>query len=216
MNKHSVLKAIIIGLPLWLSGCGLLSSETVSELETDTAVVANKVEVVAGKSVVLPQPFQYGANLTASQLITATWQEETHQLPVQLEVTPEKIVLAGFSSWGTRLFSLAYQDHRFDSYIMPGLAASLPQPEQVLFNIMLTLWPVEAWQPLLAVQGMSLVDTQGRRQLLDSNQQVVIDIQYRAVPHLDGEIIFKNMQLGYVISIKTLTYSQNNVEQGND
>lgn len=48
----------------------------------------------------LPLPAELGYSLTASQLISATWETDTQQLPVQVEVTPDQVVLAGFSSWG--------------------------------------------------------------------------------------------------------------------
>ena len=84
----------------------------------------------------LPLPSELGYSFTASQLINATWKNETQQLPVQVEVTPDKVVLAGFSSWGTRILSLQYQNQVIDTQVLSGLGATLPQPEQVLFNLM--------------------------------------------------------------------------------
>ena len=37
---------------------------------------------------------------------------QSNQLPIQLQITQDKLVLAGFSSWGTRLLSLTYQDNQ--------------------------------------------------------------------------------------------------------
>ncbi|MFA0519778.1 DUF3261 domain-containing protein, partial [Vibrio sp. 10N.222.55.E8] len=77
------------------------------------------------------RPDQLGYSLIASQLISATWQNDTQQLPVQVEITEGKVVLAGFSSWGTRILSLQYQNQQIDTQILSGLGAALPQPEQV-------------------------------------------------------------------------------------
>ncbi|CDT75543.1 DUF3261 domain-containing protein [Vibrio coralliirubri] len=155
----------------------------------------------------LPMPAELGYSLTASQLISATWQDDTQQLPVQVEVTPDKVVLAGFSSWGTRILSLQYQNQVIDTQVLSGLGATLPQPEQVLFNLMLTLWPADAWaQPLQGI-GWHLVDTDKTRTVFDDNQQAIISIEYQAKvgePKTSGEIVFKHLIQGYTITIQTL------------
>ncbi|CDT21994.1 conserved hypothetical protein [Vibrio coralliirubri] len=155
----------------------------------------------------LPLPAELGYSFTASQLISATWQDDTQQLPVQVEVTPDKVVLAGFSSWGTRILSLQYQNQVIDTQVLSGLGATLPQPEQVLFNLMLTLWPADAWaQPLQSI-GWHLVDTDKTRTVFDDNQQAIIRIEYQAKvgePKTSGEIVFKHLIQGYTITIQTL------------
>ncbi|WKY58732.1 DUF3261 domain-containing protein [Vibrio sp. SNU_ST1] len=155
----------------------------------------------------LPLPAELGYSFTASQLISATWQDVTQQLPVQVEVTANKVVLAGFSSWGTRILSLQYQNQVIDTQVLSGLGATLPQPEQVLFNLMLTLWPTEAWaQPLQGI-GWYLVDTENSRTVFDENQQPIIKIDYQAEPgthKTTGNIVFKHLIQGYTITIQTL------------
>ncbi|WP_086774102.1 DUF3261 domain-containing protein [Vibrio coralliirubri] len=155
----------------------------------------------------LPMPAELGYSLTASQLISATWENDTQQLPVQVEVTADKVVLAGFSSWGTRILSLQYQNQVIDTQVLSGLGATLPQPEQVLFNLMLTLWPANAWaQPLQSI-GWHLVDTDTTRTVFDDNQQAIISIEYQAKvgePKTSGEIVFKHLIQGYTITIQTL------------
>ncbi|MCW8328970.1 DUF3261 domain-containing protein [Photobacterium sp. SDRW27] len=168
----------------------------------------NQVEIAPGTRVTLPEPAELGETLTASQLISAQWQDQTNQLPVQLEVSPDKVVLAGFSSWGSRILSLSYQNKAIETQVLPGLGETLPKPEQVLFNLMLTLWPAESWEQPLMASGWQLKETSQYRQLIDDKGNIVIEIHYNAMPHLDGEILFTNKKLGYVISIKTLNYSR--------
>ncbi|MFA0520149.1 DUF3261 domain-containing protein, partial [Vibrio sp. 10N.222.55.E8] len=82
-----------------------------------------------------------------------------------------------------------------------------PQPEQVLFNLMLTLWPAEAWAKPLQNIGWHLVDTQTTRTVFDDNQQAIIRIDYQATtgePKVSGDIIFKHLLQGYTITIQTL------------
>ena len=185
-----------------LVGVMLSACSMVSQQPTGASVSINNDTELA-----LPLPAELGYSLTASQLISATWETDTQQLPVQVEVTPDKVVLAGFSSWGTRILSLQYQNKAIETQVLSGLGATLPQPEQVLFNLMLTLWPTEAWTQPLQTIGWHLVDTDNTRTVFDDDQQAIIRIEYQAKanePKLSGDIVFKHLIQGYTITIQTL------------
>ncbi|WP_286296241.1 DUF3261 domain-containing protein [Vibrio apostichopi] len=196
MNK-TIKIALAVVLGLLLSACSMVSQQP-----SGASVSIDKDTELA-----LPQPAELGYSFTASQLISATWQDDTQQLPVQVEVTLDKVVLAGFSSWGTRILSLQYQNQAIETQVLSGLGATLPQPDQVLFNLMLTLWPIEAWaQPLQGI-GWHLVDTENSRTVFDENQQAIIQIDYQAEPgthKTTGNIVFKHLTQGYTITIQTL------------
>ncbi|CAK1782721.1 conserved exported hypothetical protein [Vibrio crassostreae] len=187
--------AILVGI--LMSACSMVSQQPSGA----------SVSIDQDTDLALPLPAELGYSLTASQLISATWENDTQQLPVQVEVTPGKVVLAGFSSWGTRILSLQYQNQVIDTQVLSGLGATLPQPEQVLFNLMLTLWPAEAWaQPLQSI-GWHLVDTDKTRTVFDENQQAIIQIDYQTDPGTHktvGDIVFKHLTQGYNITIQTL------------
>ncbi|MEZ9004519.1 DUF3261 domain-containing protein [Vibrio splendidus] len=185
-----------------LVGVMLSACSMVSQQPTGASVSINNDTELA-----LPLPAELGYSLTASQLISATWETDTQQLPVQVEVTADKVVLAGFSSWGTRILSLQYQNQVINTQVLSGLGATLPQPEQVLFNLMLTLWPTEAWTQPLQTIGWHLVDTDNTRTVFDDDQQAIIRIEYQAranEPKLSGDIVFKHLIQGYTITIQTL------------
>lgn len=185
-----------------LVGILLSACSMVSQQPTGASVSINNDTELA-----LPLPAELGYSLTASQLIRATWETDTQQLPVQVEVTPDKVVLAGFSSWGTRILSLQYQNQAIETQVLSGLGATLPQPEQVLFNLMLTLWPIEAWAQSLQGIGWHLVDTDNSRTVFNDKKQAIIRIDYQAEPNTHktaGNIVFKHLTQGYTITIQTL------------
>ena len=121
----------------------------------------------------MPLPAELEYSFTASQLISATWQDDTQQLPVQVEVTPDKVVLAGFSSWGTRILSLQYQNQAIETQVLSGLGATLPQPEQVLFNLMLTPYGQQKHGPNLckALVGIWSIQKTAAPYLMKTNRQ---------------------------------------------
>ncbi|MBL4829354.1 MAG: DUF3261 domain-containing protein [Aliivibrio sp.] len=205
-NRHikwmAVLSVIVIG------GCSSTSDNTDSKRGPVTNFVSpsNKVELQANTFVELPTAAEFGSNLNASQLITVDWNEQQHKLPVQLEVDSEKVVLAGFASWGSTLLSVTYDNHSFETFVMPGLSDTLPEPKQVLFNIMVTLWPIDTWTPRLSKINWTLTQSNKQRLLKDENGDVVIRIDYATKPYLQGDIVITNVKLDYTITIKTYQY----------
>ncbi|MCK6264373.1 DUF3261 domain-containing protein [Vibrio sp. ZSDE26] len=170
---------------------------------------STQVEISPSVFVSLPTPSELGYSVTASQLISATWPSDSNsnqsqQLPVHLEVSEEHIALAGFSSWGTRILSLDYQHDHIETNVLNGLENTLPAPEQILFNLMITLWPISAWEGPLNQVEWKIADTEYQRTVYDTSGNSVIIIDYENSDPLTGLIEFEHLQLGYSISIQTL------------
>ncbi len=91
--NHAFRCAALIALSLFLSACSLVPHQSTPQ-----------VDIAEHTQVSLPTPASLGYQLSASQLITASWaidgKTTSEQLPVQLQVTNNEVVLAGFSSWG--------------------------------------------------------------------------------------------------------------------
>lgn len=174
--------------------------------------VTPSVQITEQEKVNLPTPSSLGYTLTASQLISASWeqgeQSGTQQLPVQLQVDQDKLVLAGFSSWGTRILSLSYQGDEISTEVLAGLNNVLPAPEQVLFNLMITLWPSSAWEAPLNKVRWQLIDKGNSRAVFDKQGNQVIDIQYGNSDKLKGQITFRHLVDNYTIVINTLEYQK--------
>lgn len=162
-----------------------------------------QVEVDQGVFVTLPTPQQLRKTLNVSQLITAQWGNKEQKLQVQLQVDKESVVLAGFSAWGAPILSLTYSGEEIQTYLLSGLVDSLPKPEQVLFNLMISIWPVDAWQKPLAQIGWRLEETGLQRELIDDKGHVVATVTYQTKPYIDGVIVFKHHSLDYTITIET-------------
>ncbi|MEX0334159.1 DUF3261 domain-containing protein [Vibrio tubiashii] len=185
---------------------------TVSACSSTPQSTTPVVQITQQEQVNLPTPSDLGYFLTASQLIEATWnsnkQKRTEQLPVQLQVSSDKLVLAGFSSWGTRILSLNYQDDEITTEVLSGLGGVLPPPEQVLFNLMITLWPVSAWEAPLNKVRWQIIDNYNTRAIFDNSGKKVIDIQYSNKDRLSGDIVFHHLIDNYTIKIKTLQFNK--------
>ncbi|MDB1123257.1 DUF3261 domain-containing protein [Vibrio algarum] len=184
--------------------CLLISLLGCTSLQTQPSTF---VEIAPKTTVQLPLPKDLQQIITVNQLITATWNEKNHQLPVVLEVNEHAVKLAGFSSWGTRILSLEYTEDNIETEVLSGLGASLPDPKQVLFYLMITLWPEEVWQVKLADIGWQLTETPSQRTLFDNEGKKVVIIQYTNKDKLSGDIHMQNTISNYQITIQTLSLS---------
>jgi hypothetical protein len=163
-----------------------------------------QVEVSDTLFVTLPTPAMLGYSLNVSQLITAQWaQTKQKKLQMQLQVDSEHVVLVGFSAWGAPILRLTYTGEQIQTSVMSGLEDKLPKPQQVLLNLMLSLWPVSAWQKPLDQIGWQLVERDLSRQLIDQQGNIVAEVTYQTSPAIDGLIQFKHHQLNYIITIET-------------
>jgi len=187
------MRTIILSCLLLLSACS-----------TPPTYHPVQVEISESNFVSLPLPAQLQQNINVSQLISAQWAEETQQkLLVQLQVDKNQVVFAGFSAWGMKLLSLHYSGEDIKTDIQAGLSGTLPKPEQVLFNIMIAIWPLEAWHAPLAAIGWQLQEQGLQRLLLDENGKVIVRIDFQKTPYLDGKITLHHQVLNYTVTIET-------------
>ncbi len=154
-----------------------------------------------GVSVRLPAP---GINpaISEQQLLTATVQGRRQSLLVLLNADGQRLTLVGLSSLGIRLFTVTYDRqgiHTEQAMALP----QLPPAGQVLADIMLSYWPVEAWRAVLP-QGWSLVDHNDRRRLSDPDGNIVTEIAYGNVAGRRQPIGLDNQVFHYQIVIQHL------------
>ena len=128
-----------------------------------------------GTKVTLPAPGISPA-VNSQQLLTGSFNGQTQSLLVMLNADAHKITLAGLSSVGIRLFLATYDENGIrteQSIIVP----QLPPASQVLADVMLSHWPISAWQPQLP-KGWTLKDIGDRRELRNANDKLVTEIVY--------------------------------------
>ena len=116
-----------------------------------------------GTRVTLPPPGITPA-IRVQQLLTGSFKGQTQSLLVMLNADGNKVALAGLSYTGI---------HTEQSVVMP----QLPPASQVLADVMLSHWPLSAWQPQLP-KGWTLNDTDTRRELRNPEGKLVTEIVY--------------------------------------
>ena len=159
-------RAVALTAALLLTGCSH---------STDTQETRPQAWLQPGTRVTLPPPGISPA-VSSQQLLTGSFNGQTQSLLVMLNADAHKVTLAGLSSVGIRLFLATYDEtgiHTEQSIVVP----QLPPASQVLADVMLSHWPISAWQPQLP-KGWTLTDTGDRRELRNASGKLVTEIVY--------------------------------------
>ncbi|MEP8705150.1 DUF3261 domain-containing protein [Enterobacter roggenkampii] len=159
-------RAAALAAALLLAGCSH---------STDTKETRPQAWLQPGTRVTLPPPGISPA-VSSQQLLTGSFKGQTQSLLVMLNADAHKVTLAGLSSVGIRLFLATYDEtgiHTEQSIVVP----QLPPASQVLADVMLSHWPISAWQPQLP-KGWTLTDTGDRRELRNASGKLVTEIVY--------------------------------------
>ncbi|CZX97768.1 TPA: DUF3261 domain-containing protein [Enterobacter bugandensis] len=163
---NAVYRAVALAAVLLLAGCSH---------STDTKETRPQAWLQPGTKVTLPPPGISPA-VSSQQLLTGSFNGQTQSLLVMLNADAHKVTLAGLSSVGIRLFLATYDEsgiHTEQSIVVP----QLPPASQVLADVMLSHWPISAWQPQLP-KGWTLTDNGDRRELRNASGKLVTEIVY--------------------------------------
>lgn len=163
---NAVYRAFALAAALLLAGCSH---------STDTKETRPQAWLQPGTKVTLPPPGISPA-VSSQQLLTGSFNGQTQSLLVMLNADAHKVTLAGLSSVGIRLFLATYDEsgiHTEQSIVLP----QLPPASQVLADVMLSHWPISAWQPQLP-KGWTLTDNGDRRELRNASGKLVTEIVY--------------------------------------
>lgn len=159
-------RAVALAAALLLAGCSH---------STDTKETRPQAWLQQGTKVTLPPPGISPA-VSSQQRLTGSFNGQTQSLLVMLNADAHKVTLAGLSSVGIRLFLATYDEtgiHTEQSIVVP----QLPPASQVLADVMLSHWPISAWQPQLP-KGWTLTDNGDRRELRNASGKLVTEIVY--------------------------------------
>ena len=159
-------RAVALTAALLLAGCSH---------STATQETRPQAWLQPGTRVTLPPPGISPA-VSSQQLLTGSFNGQTQSLLVMLNADAHKVTLAGLSSVGIRLFLATYDEtgiHTEQSIVVP----QLPPASQVLADVMLSHWPISAWQPQLP-KGWTLTDNGDRRELRNASGKLVTEIVY--------------------------------------
>lgn len=146
-------------------------------------------------------PASLGAVISVQQHIKVERGNRIDALEVALEVDAAQLNLVGLA-FAQRVLTLQYDGRSLQSWRHAMLPAQV-RGEDVLQDLQLTLWPIEAIRAALPV-GWQVEDKGLQRRLSLDNVPVMV-IQYSALPRWSGNIELSNLRYGYRLSIQSAT-----------
>jgi hypothetical protein len=141
-------------------------------------------------------PKTFGRSYVALHVLEGHARGEKFALQVQVEITPDTILLLGFTPWQTRAFLLRYEGNalHFENFTDRELPFA---PEFILSDLQQVLWPHlpdhNEWQ----VTHDSL--TQERRVFFQ--QRLITSIRYHGDSLTNGDIELTNIPWDYQLRI---------------
>ena len=149
-------------------------------------------------------PAALGTSISLQQHLRVQRGERIDYLDAALEVDAAQVSMIGLAL-GQRVLSLRFDGTTMESWRHALLPAQV-RGEDVLEDIQLTYWPVEAIRAALPA-GWSIEDA-GRRRTLSSDGVPVTVIDYSAEPRWGGQVILSNLRYQYQLTIQSVPTNQ--------
>lgn len=146
-------------------------------------------------------PAALGETISVQQHLTVQRGSATNDLDAALEVDPARVNLVGLAL-GMRVLSLQYDGRELTEWRHPMLPSQV-RAADVLEDVQLTLWPVEAIARALPAGWK--IEEQGLRRTLRLDGEVVATITYSGTPRWQGTAVLDNQRYKYRLTIVSAT-----------
>ena len=143
-------------------------------------------------------PAELGASISVQQHLKVEREGRTDDLDVALQVEPEAIDVVGLA-FGQRVLSLHYDGKEVKEWRHVMLPRQV-RAEDVLEDMQLTLWPVEAVARALPAGWR--IDEQGLRRTLYLDGEPIMRIAYSGSPRWSGTVVLENLRYKYRLTIQ--------------
>lgn len=142
-------------------------------------------------------PAALGETISVQQHLTVERAGKTNDLDAALEVDASRVSLVGLAL-GMRVLSLDFDGRELTEWRHPMLPSQV-RAADVLEDLQLTLWPVEAIAQALP-DGWR-IEEQGLRRTLRRDGVVVATIDYSGSPRWQGKAVLDNLRYKYRLTV---------------
>ena len=143
-------------------------------------------------------PAALGTSISVQQHLKVEREGRTDDLDVALQVEPDAVDVVGLA-FGQRVLTLHYDGKELTSWRHVMLPSQV-KAEDVLEDIQLTLWPVEAVAAALPPAWQ--VAEQGKVRTLTLAGEPVMRIVYSGEPRWSGTVVLDNLRYHYKLTIQ--------------
>jgi hypothetical protein len=148
-------------------------------------------------------PAALGSSISLQQHLIVERGGRIDELDAALEVDPQSLDLVGLA-FGQRVLTLHYDGETLQSWRHSMLPTQL-RDEDVLEDLQLTLWPVDAIRSALPPPWR--IEESGQRRTLFVDDIPVMVIDYSGQPRWIGKIELSNLRYHYRLTIQSVSTS---------
>lgn len=162
------------------------------------------VRIAPDLMVTLPSPDDLDRTVEASQLLTASYGEQSFVFEARLSANRERFLMVGLDPMGRELLRVNWTRTGLDYTVAPWVPAGL-RPEHMLADIVLLYWPEDAVRRALAPSGGTLVSG-ARSRLVTIGEKEVMRADYQPASGDDpwtGRLHYRNLAWGYELDIQS-------------
>lgn len=146
-------------------------------------------------------PAAFGEPVSLQQRLTVERDGRIDQLDAALEVDTQSVDLVVLIL-DQRMLSLHFDGQALETWRHPMVPAQL-QAEDVLENLQLTLWPVDAIRQ--ALPSGWRIEESGLRRTLFLNDAPVMLIEYSSEPRWSGKVVLTDRRYHYLLTIQSVS-----------
>jgi len=146
-------------------------------------------------------PQALGASRASQQVLHVAYGKQVLTLQAALQAAPARDTLIAVGPFGQRVFTLDYDGSQIHAEVGTDLPDTL-QPRQVLADVELALWPLDAWQHRLSGSGWTLNAPQPGVRRLCYHDRLVTEVHYDdGSDGWNGRFWLVNLVYGYTLDI---------------
>lgn len=147
-------------------------------------------------------PSTLGTSRSALQVLRGTFGEHDVAFQCVVDVAPEHVTLVGLSALGQRWFSLRYDGSTLKAETNPQ-APALLDPQRVLMDLQLALWPLAALQQALAGSSWQVTEPARATRRLRRDGHLVSEVHYAGTDPWLSRFWLSNFEFGYTLAVES-------------
>lgn len=146
-------------------------------------------------------PAALAATVSLQQHLTVEQQGQVNEFDAALEIDSQRLDLIAIAL-GQRVLALHYDGRTLQSWRHPMVPVQL-RDEDILEDLQLTLWPIDAIQQALPPGWR--IEEDGLRRVLSSGESPVTVIEYSGHPRWSGKVELMNLRYRYRLTIESVS-----------
>ena len=139
---------------------------------------------------------------SATQVIHAAYGARSVVLRTVIESAPGRLDVVGVTATGQRVFSAHYDGATIDARKSPFVPDQL-DPERVLADMQLALWPLAAVQSAFRERGLTVTEPFAGVRRLSRGDALLAEVHYASADPWAGRLWFVSFEFDYSLTIDT-------------